>query len=844
MTLYPPQVKNIEYQIESLVDKTRRYLLTTLGRTLEEATDQEFYHAFSLALRETIMINWQAAAHTFLKNDVRMLYYISLEHLPGKILSQTITGLQKEELLQKVMMRMKRAYNTILECERDPGLGNGGLGRLASCFLESLATLQYPAQAYGLRYHYGIFEQQLWDGEQVEIPDCWLISENPWQFRRDLRRVSVKFGGHAKAKANVYEEPSYDLENFDEVWVLPYDVPIVGFQTKNPFSVLTLRLWSTKESPRNFHLQRFNAGRLDEAAENTTLTDVLYPSDHHETGKRIRLKQEFLLVSASLQDIIRHYLFTHDNFKAFPDKVRIQINDTHPSLVIPELIRLLTHKYDISWQKACEIAESCTSYTNHTILQEALEEWDTKLMQTQLPRQYEIIERLNANFCTSIRKTYPNDEAKVRRLSIIQDGKVRMAKLAILGSHTINGVAQLHTKILKEDLFREFYDLFPDKFSSITNGITQRRFLLQCNPLLSSWITKRIGDGWITDLSQISKLNAFTHDAADLETFLAIKRRCKENLIDFIQENCKLRDQKGVIVSPPPVIYPDSLFDVQIKRIHEYKRQLMHILHLIMLYQEMKTNPNHERIPRTAIFAGKAAAQYETAKAIIRLIASVAHKVNHDEDVSGHLRILFIENYSVTKAERIIPAAELSEQISTAGMEASGTGNMKLALNGALTIGTEDGANIEMRRAIGDANWPFRFGCTADELAKASYSPQNIAKEHPNIALALETLKNRTFARNDEEHFLFCDLYNRLTQNFDRYHTLLDLPSYYEAQKKVDALYQDPMKWASCAIHNVACMGMFSSDRAIQHYSKDIWRIQPCPIDKDILDHIQNAYGH
>lgn len=843
---------NVEMQADILLQKVQHYLITVIGRSPENANDDEIYRALSYALREEIMINWLASSRTFQNKDVRMTYYLSMEYLPGRILSNNMNNISSLEVVRAVVQKLNRGYSEIAKIEADPGLGNGGLGRLASCFLDSLATLHYPAQGYGLRYQYGIFEQQVWDGVQIEAPDCWLINENPWEFRRDLRKVTVKYCGEASPSKNIHGDEILTLKNYEEVWALPYDMPIVGYAKHRDFSVLTLRLWSTKESPRNFQLQRYNAGRLDQAAENTTLTDVLYPSDHHETGKRVRLKQEYLLVSASIQDIIRHYLANHDNFRQFSDKVRIQINDTHPSLVIPELIRILMQSHDIPWTKAVEIAQEVTGYTNHTILSEALEQWDQSLLYYLLPRQCRVIERLNQEFCSSLREKYPGDEEKVQRMSIIEKGKVRMANLSIVGSHKVNGVSRIHSEILKNQVFKDFAELYPNKFVNITNGVTQRRWLLLCNPELSRFITKRIGDGWITDFPQIKKLADFAGDKESQAEFLAIKRKNKMRLIDFINHENRLRNAQGQIAFPAPLVDVNSLFDVQIKRMHEYKRQLMNALHLIMLYQEILQNPNSSRIKRTAIIGGKAAGGYETAKAIIRLICAIAAKVNHNPALSKILKIIYIENYNVSKAEMIIPASELSEQISTAGTEASGTGNMKLAMNGSLTIGTDDGANIEMREQVGDEWWPFKFGASTEEInklkASGSYSPWEIYSQNENIRKALDTLKDRTFARNDEEHHQFSDLFHKLLESHygsppDRYFTLLDLKSYYDTHLKVEELYRNQEKWAQFAIHNVAGMGEFSTDVSITNYAEEIWQITPCPPDPEMLERIRYAYS-
>jgi glycogen phosphorylase len=845
--------QDLDQHADMLVAKIKHYLITAMGRVLDEANLDEIYRALCYALREEVMIRWLASSRTHAKKNVRMLYYFSMEYLPGRILSNNITNLESNDVVRLVLNKLNKNLADIITRETDPALGNGGLGRLASCFMDSLATHHYPAQGYGLRYQYGTFEQQLWEGVQIEAPDCWLLGENPWEFRRDLRKVTIKYCGHTNPTTNIHGDEILTLQDFEEVWALPFDVPIIGYAVNSIYSVCTLRLWTTKESPRNFQLQRFNAGHLDQAAENTTLTDVLYPSDHHEIGKRIRLKQEYLLVSASLQDIIRHYLSSHDNFRTFADKIRIQINDTHPALAIPELIRLLTQTHDLPWKMAVDITLACTSYTNHTILSEALEQWDQNLFYYLLPRQYKIIERLNYEFCNSIRTKYPQDEPKIQRMSIIENGKVRMANLSIVGSHNVNGVAALHTEILKSTVFKDFHDAFPSKFLNITNGVTQRRWLLHCNPDLAKFIIKSIGTGWITDFNQISQLAQRASEVSMQEEFLQIKRKNKHRLIEYINQNNKIRNSVGEIVFPPPIIDVNSLFDVQIKRIHEYKRQIMNILHLIMVYFEILENPKEsQRIKRTSIIGGKAAAGYETAKDTLRLIHCVARKVNRDPSINGLLKIVLIENYNVSKAEVIIPAADLSEQISLAGMEASGTGNMKLAMNGALTIGTNDGANIEMREAVTDRWWPFAFGCSAAEIAKikteSSYNPRDIYNNNPRIRRAIDTLRDRTFATSEAEHQVFSDLFHKLIEGHyggppDRFFSLKDLDDYYNTQKRVETLFQEPGKWAECAIQNIAGMAKFSTDFSIKNYSEKIWDITPCPPDDEIFERVKHEYS-
>lgn len=842
----------LEKQADNLVSKAKHYLITTMGRFTDEANAEEIYRAICYALREEIMLNWLATVRTQNTKDVRMLYYFSMEYLPGRILSNNLTNLNENEIVRLAIYKLNRNFNEIISRETDPSLGNGGLGRLASCFMDSLATQNYPAIGYGLRYQYGTFEQQLWEGMQIEAPDIWLLNETPWDFRRDLRKVLVNYCGHTTPSTNIHGDEILTLHGFEEVWALPHDIPIVGYSKDHNFSIATLRLWSTKESPRNFQLQSYNAGLLDQAAENTTLTDVLYPSDHHETGKRIRLKQEYLLVSASVQDIVRHYMAYHDNFRSFADKVRIQINDTHPALVIAELIRILTSDHDLPWKMAVEITQSCCGYTNHTILAEALERWDKNLFYYLLPRQYKVIERLNFEFCNSMRAKFPNDEEKIRRMSIIENNQLKMANLCIVGSHRVNGVAKIHTEILKNRVFRDFCDAYPEKFVNITNGVTQRRWLLGCNPDLSSFITQRIGSGWITDFTQISGLAKFAADPQSQEEFLQIKKKNKNRLNEFLNKENLLRDSQGRYLSPPPILDINSLYDVQIKRIHEYKRQLMNILHLIMIYFEILENPQPNRIKRTAIFGGKAAAGYETAKDILRFIHCVARRINKDPHVNGLLKIVLIENYNVSRAEVIIPASDLSEQISMAGMEASGTGNMKLAMNGSLTIGTNDGANIEMRECVTDEWWPFAFGASAEEIAKLkdtnTYNPRSIYEGNPRIKRAVDTLRDRTFANDEQEHQVFSDIFHKLIEGHyggspDRYFTLIDLESFFETQKKVEKLFEEPNKWAEYAIHNMAGMGYFSTDISIENYNKLVWGLEKTPSDPEILERIRHEYS-
>jgi starch phosphorylase len=827
-------------QVEKLAQHIKHLIITQSGRKVEQATIQEFYTALCTVLREESMVNWSAAIDTFHTKQVRMVNFISMEYLPGRLLANNIANIGAQDLIQALLVKMNRSYSDLINCEPDQGLGNGGLGRLSSCFLDSLATLHYPARAYGLRYQYGIFDQEIWNGSQVERPDCWLLNQNPWESRRDIYAVNVHFAGTPIRAQNKHGDEVYLLENQEEVRALPFDTPIIGYAKQSDFTVLTLRLWSTKESPRNFQLQRYNAGFLDQASENTSLTDVLYPSENNELGKRVRLKQEFLLASASLQDIIRRHLETYGNLSNFADKVRIQINDTHPALIIAEIVRTLMKNYEFSWQNAWEVCQECCSYTNHTILQEALEEWNEHRFEELIPRQYKIIQWLNQQLCDQLRTVYPKDEAKVRRMSIFHKGQTRMAHLAIIGSHHVNGVAKLHSDILKNQLFPDFSTFYPQKFVNVTNGISHRRWLLEANPLLAEFISQRIGRHWICDFSQIKKLASFAKDPKSQQQFLVIKRKNKEILIDFLKKENPLRDAFGKALASSPTLDADALFDVQIKRIHEYKRQLLHALHLIILYQEIKENPASRPIRRFSIFGGKAAPSYTEAKDIIQLITCIARKINNDPLTQHQLCVVFVENYNVTKAEIIIPAADLSEQISTAGWEASGTSNMKLAMNGALTIGTEDGANIEMRASSGSPAWPFSFGATAAEN-KAPYKAADIYVQNPKIQQALKALKDGSFTQTAEETQIAEKIYQNLIEK-DFYRVLADLPSYYETQKKVENLFQNPSAWAEIAIQNIAGMGPFSADASIQNYAKEIWKIEPCSTEPELLNKVREDY--
>lgn len=835
---------------DALIHKVKHYLVTMMGVTADEASDEEFFRAFSLALREEIMINWTATLHTMQRSRPRTLYYLCMEYMPGRLLEQNIFNIQAQDLVKKVMKELGRDYTKMLLAERDPGLGNGGLGRLASCLLDALATLRMPAIAYGLRYQYGIFDQEIWDGMQVERPETWLLNENPWDFRRDGHAVNILYGGHAAARPNKKGVEVYDLADYDEVRALAYDIPVVGYRETPDFNVVSLRLWTTKESPRNFQLQRYNAGLLDQAAENTTLTDVLYPNDNNEMGKRIRLKQEYLLVSASLQDLLAEYRGQFPDISSFADKVRIHINDTHAALVIPELMHVLLKDYDFGWEEAFEIVKTCCNYTNHTVLKESLEEWNEQRVSYLLPRQYRIIQRLNADLCASIRQKYQGQEDRVQKLSIIEGGQIKMAHLAIYGSHRVNGVAAAHTAILKNSLFHSFYELDPDKFVNVTNGITQRRWLYQANPRLAEFLIKRIGKGWITDLKELQEISKYATEPDSQNAFLEIKKANKRDFIDFLKKRNPLRSSKGTVIAQCDPLDEGALFDVQIKRIHEYKRQLLSALHTLILYQELSENPSERQVKRMVIISGKAAPGYLMAKQVIRFISCLARKIEKDPKVHPYLRLVFLENYNVSRASRIIPAADLSEQISCAGTEASGTGNMKLALNGALTIATEDGASIEMHEQITDQWWPFGFGRKAEENATLrgthSYNPWEIYIRNPKVKRALDALIDRSLVENDSEHEVLKYLYDYLLgQNSasDPYFVLGDVESYYAAQKKAEALYATPLKWAEVAIQNIAHMGRFSIDETARNYSNLVWDLLPCPVDQKEIDIVRAQFN-
>ena len=840
-----------EEKVQRLVSSVKHHLATDIGITLSEANNSQLFYAFSKAVRDRVMSNWIASRAAMEESKAKAVYYISAEYMVGRALGNNLVNMNLYPVARNAMERLELDINEIEECEPDPGLGNGGLGRLAACFLDSLATMNMPGMGYGLRYHYGIFKQQIRNGVQWEGPDGWLGRGYPWEIRRPNRELDIVFGGKLRVYRDKHGRIREELTDYSTVRAVPYDVPVVGHSANGTNFVNTLRLWSAADDPQNFLLHYYNEGDFGKALENLSITNVLYPKDNHEKGKWLRLKQEYFLVSATVQDIFRRYISTGRDLTDFATYTSIHINDTHPALAVAEVMNLLTNVHRMEWDQAWEITQNTCAYTNHTILAEALEKWDVRMFKTLLPRHYRIIERINQEFCDTLRENFDGDEQRVRRMSIIQDGLLHMARLAICGSFSVNGVAALHTKLLKEKELKDFAELYPDKFINITNGVTQRRWLLKCNSELSRLISDRIGHEWIHDFSQISRLAEFADDRETQKAFLRIKKSNKERLARFIKEHNPLRDSDGNPVGTIDVDC-DSIFDVQVKRLHEYKRQLMNALQILMTYHEIRDGIDARRVPRTFIFGAKAPTGYFMARNIIVLINAIARLVNNDPAVNDKLKVVFIENYNVSRAELIFPAADLSEQISTASQEASGTGNMKFSINGALTIGTDDGANVEMREAIGDENWPFLFGLSADEaipLMKGNHNPiEFLQTADPLIKRVIKDLKNPFFAENQEEIDACAVIYQALLYGWegdlaDRFLVLRDLMDYHVTQKKVDRLYRDSAAWAACCIRNIAAMGSFSSDVSISKYCNDVWGIEPVTIDANKIQNYARDLG-
>lgn len=806
---------------ETLKKMIRENVKTLYRKTLESASAEELYQAVVFAIRDVITDKWIQTHEEYHKQDVKVVYYLSMEFLMGRFFGNSLINLGMYEEVAEVLQELGVDYNMVEDAEPDPGLGNGGLGRLAACFLDSLSTLQLPAYGCGIRYHYGIFEQKIENGYQVEAPDNWLENGDPWGIKRNEYAVEVKFGGNVRAVPKENGEYRFIQENYQSVIAVPYDYPVIGYGNN---TVNTLRLWEARAKTK-LDLKFFNEGNYQKASEQellaSTLTDVLYPADEHMQGKELRLRQQYFFISATVQRVIERFKEKHTDFHLLPEKVAFQLNDTHPSVAVAELMRVLVDENDVPWEDAWEITQKVCAYTNHTIMSEALEKWPMELFSRLLPRIYQIVEEINRRYCLTLIEKYGQNPDKLRNMAIIADGQIRMAYLAIVGSHSVNGVAALHTEILKHQELKDFYDLYPERFNNKTNGITQRRWLLHANRELSALVRETIGDGWITDLSELEKLLPYAEDDIFRRRFMEIKRANKAALAAYIKET------KNIDINP------DSIFDIQVKRLHEYKRQLLNILHIIGLYNRLKMNPGMDMIPRTFIFGAKAAAGYRRAKLIIKLINSVADVINNDTTIGGKIKVVFMENYRVSLAERLIPAADVSEQISTAGKEASGTGNMKFMLNGALTIGTMDGANVEIYEEVGKDNI-FIFGMSAEEVQQKyqnQYDPWTVYNMNQEVRMALTSLIDGTFDKDTE---MFRELYDALLNGYggraDEYFVLEDYADYARAHDDIDAAYRDQTKWAKMAIHNVAKSGKFSSDRTIQQYADEIWQLKPVQI--------------
>ena len=809
---------------KELFKRSVLYNVKTLYRkTLEEATDQQVFQAVAYAVKDQIVENWMETQKAYEEQDPKMVYYMSMEFLMGRALGNNMINMQAYKPVKEALEELGLDLNVVEDQEPDAALGNGGLGRLAACFLDSLATLGYPAYGCGIRYRYGMFKQEIRDGYQVEVPDNWLVNGNPFELRRPEYAKIVKFGGYVSVHTDENGRNVFSQEGYQSVKAIPYDLPIVGYGNG---IVNTLRIWDA-EAVECFHLDSFDKGDYQKAVEQENLArnivEVLYPNDNHYAGKELRLKQQYFFVSASVQEAVDKYMRKHSDVRKFYEKVAFQLNDTHPTVAVAELMRVLMDDYYRTWEEAWEVTTKTCAYTNHTIMAEALEKWPIELFSRLLPRIYQIVEEINRRFILDIQQKYANVpgvdvQEKIRKMAIIYDGQVKMANMAIVAGYSVNGVARLHTEILEKQELKDFYEMYPERFNNKTNGITQRRFLLHGNPLLADWVTDHVGSEWITDLPQIGRLKVYADDEKAQQEFMNIKYQNKVRLAKYIVEH------NGIEVNPR------SIFDVQVKRLHEYKRQLLNILHVMHLYNELKEHPEMEFYPRTFIFGAKAAAGYRNAKLTIKLINSVADVINNDAAIDGKIKVVFIENYNVSNAEIIFAAADVSEQISTASKEASGTGNMKFMLNGALTLGTMDGANVEIVEEVGGEN-AFIFGLSAEEVINyennGGYNPMEIFNNDQDIRKVLMQLINGTYAADTE---LFRPLYNSLlntqsTSKADTYFILKDFKSYAEAQKKVEEAYKNESGWAKSAILNVACSGKFTSDRTIQQYVDEIWHL-------------------
>ena len=818
-------MKENVFNKEKFIEDVKENVKNLYRKTLEEASQQEIFQAVSYTVKDVIIDDWLATQKAFDKQDPKMVYYMSMEFLMGRALGNNMINLKMYKEVKEALGEIGLNLDEIEDQEPDPALGNGGLGRLAACFMESLATLGYAAYGCGIRYRYGMFKQKIKDGFQVEVPDNWLKNGYPFELRRPEYSYEVKFGGYVRAEVTEEGKTRFVQENYQSVLAVPYDMPIVGYGNH---VVDTLMIWDA-EPMECFELDSFDKGDYHKAVEQENLArnlvEVLYPNDNHIAGKELRLKQQYFFVSASVQRALARYKKHHDDIHKLPEKVTFQLNDTHPTVAVAELMRILLDEEGLSWDEAWEITTKTCAYTNHTIMAEALEKWPIEIFSRLLPRIYQIVEEINRRFILQIQAEFPGDNGKVARMAIVYDGQVKMAHLAIAAGYSVNGVAKLHTEILKTEELHDLYELFPQKFNNKTNGITQRRFLMHGDPLLADWVSEHIGDDWITNLSHIEKMAIYATDKKAQQEFMNIKYQNKLRLAKYIKEH------NGIEVDPR------SIFDVQVKRLHEYKRQLLNILHVMYLYNELKEHPDMDFYPRTFIFGAKAAAGYKNAKLTIKLINNVADVINNDRSINGKIKVVFIEDYRVSIAEWIFAAADVSEQISTASKEASGTGNMKFMLNGALTLGTMDGANVEIVEEVGKEN-AFIFGMSSDEVIaherNRDYDPMQIFNTDQDIRKVLMQLINGFYSPNDPE--LFRDLYNSLlntqcTQFADTYFILKDFHSYADAQKRVMEAYKDEEGWAKSAILNIAHAGKFSSDRTIQEYVDDIWHLDKITVE-------------
>ena len=810
---------------KAFIAEVKENVKSLYRKNLDEATKQQIFQAVSYAVKDTIIENWMKTQQQYEEDDPKIVYYMSMEFLMGRALGNNLINLTEYDEVKDALEELGFDLNVIEDQEPDAALGNGGLGRLAACFLDSLATLGYAAYGCGIRYRYGMFKQKIKDGYQVEVPDNWLKDGNPFELRRPEYAKEVKFGGYVRVEYDpATQRNKFIQEGYQSVRAVPFDFPIVGY---NNGIVNTLRVWDA-EAIDDFQLDSFNKGDYMRAVEQQNLAknivEVLYPADEHYAGKELRLKQQYFFISASVQEAIAKYKKKHSDIRKFYEKATFQLNDTHPTVAVAELMRILLDEEGLEWDEAWDVTTKTCAYTNHTIMAEALEKWPIELFSRLLPRVYQIVEEINRRFCEKIRAMYPGNEEKIRKMAIIYDGQVKMAHLAIAAGYSVNGVAALHTEILEKRELKDFYEMMPEKFNNKTNGITQRRFLLHANPLLAKWVTAHIGDEWITDLPQISKLKVYADDKKALQEFMNIKYQNKQRLAKYIKEH------NGIDVDPR------SIFDVQVKRLHEYKRQLMNILHVMYLYNKLKDHPEMDFYPRTFIFGAKAAAGYRRAKLTIKLINSVADVINNDASLNGKLKVVFIEDYRVSNAELIFAAADVSEQISTASKEASGTGNMKFMLNGAPTMGTMDGANVEIVQEVGEEN-AFIFGLTAQEVMNyeqnGGYRPTDYFNNDQDIRRVLMQLINGEYAPDDPERFreIYDSLLNtKSSDRADTYFILADFKSYAQAQEKVEAAYRDEKGWARMAMMNMACAGKFTSDRTIQQYVDEIWHLDKVTI--------------